>query len=352
MSGLIWVRINGQAEMRENVREAIKRIGTQDAVAMQAGLTFNKVAAFLGKNRWLARDELEALAKVVEVPADELIGNSIFKEDDDRYAEFDHRPSDVVGPDHDRETAAYKRGVADALGYLKKEEKEKDRHEPTTPIKATDRTRALCCHCGALRTCRADRKGYEPDEGDNSRTAARRCIIRLKCETCGQVTQHAVLRLDEDRDAAELFSRIPTEGEVARRDLDQLIDRLAGFSVDVHFHAGWKPQHDDRDDWNGEPYPLRYEWDTSKSRWRIDLDPAAPASVLLHLLTTTWKSIAEDDFDHEWDSRTTPTIMRAGESTWADAADDLVIDLRRFMTMERERLVLDVRAELDQQADV
>lgn len=92
---------------------------------------------------------------------------------------------------------------------------------------------ALCCVCGTRRTTgtvrRPDRIS-EPDWAEYQAGAAR-CLIDLKCATCGCVTQHAYLRGGEHPDAFE--------GKIAEYQAEQqLRDHLGDALVEVEGTCG------------------------------------------------------------------------------------------------------------------
>lgn len=71
---------------------------------------------------------------------------------------------------------------------------------------------ALCCVCGALRTCRRSRN-HRPENYWLTGTVDRdwhRETGDLKCSECGQVTRHAIIHSDKDsfKDHAERLTRI------------------------------------------------------------------------------------------------------------------------------------------------
>lgn len=73
---------------------------------------------------------------------------------------------------------------------------------------------ALCCECGNLRTCKRPRN-YVPERADLQ--TWHRLTGDLKCDVCGRITRHAVLRSDEYRDSAESYQRMALGGEPRNR---------------------------------------------------------------------------------------------------------------------------------------
>jgi hypothetical protein len=70
---------------------------------------------------------------------------------------------------------------------------------------------ALCCECGSLRTCKQPRN-YVAERADLQ--TWHRMTGDLKCDTCGRITRHALLRRsDEYRDSAEDYQRVALGGE-------------------------------------------------------------------------------------------------------------------------------------------
>ncbi|OBF52537.1 hypothetical protein A5778_15575 [Mycolicibacterium monacense] len=69
---------------------------------------------------------------------------------------------------------------------------------------------ALCCECGNLRTCKQPRN-YVSERSDLQ--TWHRMTGDLKCDACGRITRHALLRSGEFRDAAENYQRMALGGE-------------------------------------------------------------------------------------------------------------------------------------------
>lgn len=307
-----WVRKNGQAELRENLRTAMRESGrSQRSIIDEAGVGYSHVIGGMNDNNWISVEAVEAIAAVLEIQPDELLGESIYKHERDRYAEYDH-PSPEEQARRDKVAAVR----AEAAG-------------------GEDRTRALCCTCGALRSASwAGGMEYNPrwDSYNHGRQ-----LVRLDCVQCREKTRHAVIlsATDEDRDAAEQFDHAPTREQESQRERDSLIARLASFGVDVHY----RPR---REKYRRDGFLLRYLWDEAKERWRIEVDPNAPARVQVLALENTWAAIAHDDHDVSWDPRD-GVSMSYGSETWGLAADELLEDVQRFLDVERRRLVRDAR---------
>lgn len=319
--GTVWIRGNGQAELRANLRAAIRSAGlTQSAAAAEAGIGYNHLVGFLANNNWLSREAAAALAAIVRVPMADLVGRSIFNDQTDRFEEFD------FAPDFSR------RRCWDASP--------KQADAPDEPATPEGRTRALCCQCGTLRLTSPD--GGRGFVGDLEPRA--RMTKELVCRACGEETTHAVLRLEADpyRDAAETADHQPTKSAEAAAERDSEIRRLAGFNVDVTYvcrRARTKSKLD--------RYVSGCFFNDATERWRIELDPRAPARVHLHQLKAHWAEIASNDFgDIDWDPRTSGTLALARDETWRAATDDLVDDIRRFMTAEHSRMLLAINDEI------
>ncbi|MCD4525250.1 helix-turn-helix domain-containing protein [Nocardioides sp. cx-173] len=306
--------MNGQEELRANLRAAIKEAGlTQSGAAAAAGVTYTHLTGGLKGDNWLKREAVEALAKVLGTGSADLMGGSIFKEQRDRYAAFDRAPDSVLAWRQEQEAAQTQR-LADL---------------------AEGRTRALCCECGALRTCTT--RGLYPTPENSSPGPHGRFIRTLHCSSCDAQTVHAILRADEDRDCAEKWDAAPTASDLGRKELDELIQRVTSFGVDIHLRPRGKKQR-------AQEYACLYEYDESKSQWRIEVDPNIPVRAQIELLDYAWRSIAMNDFgDVQWNPKQDGTVLKPSDSGWAQATDDLMSDLSRFLTLERRRLVQHVQ---------
>ncbi len=108
---------------------------------------------------------------------------------------------------------------------------------PTRDRRVSDmwrqQVRALCCACGALRlTTRVGASGehfQHPNEG--------RCLVRRKCATCGEQTEHAFLRdgdpyADTAEDGQQQYAALQLIGE-ARERLAACEVEVRDFSTDV-----------------------------------------------------------------------------------------------------------------------
>lgn len=92
---------------------------------------------------------------------------------------------------------------------------------------------ALCCLCGAVRTCRRPRNHRAenywfsgPIDHDWHRETG-----DLKCQECGRVTTHAIIHPDKDvfRDHAEMMQRVATgnnHGHLNAAQLDQVAEKF------------------------------------------------------------------------------------------------------------------------------
>lgn len=316
-----WVRVNGQRELRNNLRTALKEAGlTQSAAARQAGVGEARVTNGLGttNTNWLSRETVTALADLLEISVDELVGDSIFVDQRDQRERFHYRPPEFDALDRrDAERAAKKKAERESRA-------------------AKGSTRALCCECGALRTCSAKR--YRVERLDLH--GGRRYMEKLKCSTCDEVTMHAVLIGKGDRDKAEELDRQPTRYALALRERDQLIERLREFNVKVTFRPGRTSKESDLFLFN------YYGFNSNTMQWEIYLDENLPPRAQVQMLAYDWERISSGDRrDIDWDPRE-GVWTDARDSDWDKAADDLVADIDRFLSIERERMVFDIRDEL------
>lgn len=309
----VWARINGQAELRANLRAALKAARlTQAAAATEAGVKYTHLVGGLNGNNWLTEAAVIQIAVVLDVEPQELVGGSIFKGQRDRYPDFDYLP-----PEYERLNQPPPSPV------------------PVAEARATGtRTRALCCECGALRTC-STRGLYPYNESEEYGFQGRpgRFVVTMKCTVCDAQTRHAVMRVDENRDCAEQWDHAPTNSDLARQELQALINRLHGFGVEIHYRTRNEKSR-------AKGYAAGYSYDQSKSCWRIELDPNAPYRIQHELLSRSWNDIARDDFgDISWDPRETGTIMTPGDSAWQETTTELLEDVTRFLSVERRRLI-------------
>src|SRR4051794_28366605 len=96
MTTSYWMRRNGQEELRENLRAAVKERGwTLTRAAKEADVKYGRMTAALAAQRWFLREEVEAFAEVLEATSIELMGKSVFK-DDPGVEAFDKPTSDVT----------------------------------------------------------------------------------------------------------------------------------------------------------------------------------------------------------------------------------------------------------------
>lgn len=318
--GNIWVRMNGQADLRANVRAALKGAGlSQRAGAEKAGIKYNSVVAFLNSNSWLRRDDAEALARALDVTISQLLGQSIFKEDRERYAEFDHRP-----PESEQRRQ-----------WL--EANEAAEAERARELSA-GRTRALCCQCGALRTCNARRSRWEPTIGGSYQPRdGHRVTEQLKCFECREITTHAVLLAHDHRDDVEAADRAPSRYAVAMRERDDQIKRLEQFNVTVTYRRGFAKEGDSE-----TFYATGYEFNNNTQQWEISLDENMPPRLQVLMLQKCWHRISNDDHGVDWDPRG-GVWTSSGSDAWEVVADELIDDVRRQLHVERTRMVLDLQ---------
>lgn len=295
-----------QAELRANIRQMAKDRGWKLAdLAREAQVGYSPLTQGLGANRWFTEDDVDDLADAFKVSSGELLGASVFK-DAARGSIFDKPHPRHVGED---------------VG--------------------TGHGRALCCECGTFRrytVAEPVRGGKNVWDGSDD-PLGRRMIVTLRCRTCEKDTTHAELRRGEHRDHAEEVDRAPTREQESIAKRDALIARLAEFNVDVHLRPRPEPRR-------SEGWATRYEYDESKSQWRIEVDPHLPARLQVDELQSAWRSIATGEHGKiDWDPREGVLLMPS-EGMWERAADDLIKDICRALPMERQRLRLDVVDEI------
>lgn len=111
--------------------------------------------------------------------------------------------------------------------------------------KCPEQLKALCCECGMRRT--AAMRG--PSVGEELGTVGLRMLVRRKCVNCGTITNHAVIRPDDDeyRDHAETARghRPPLWGwcrtlEDQADMLDKMTEHYADFLADAARHGQWR----------------------------------------------------------------------------------------------------------------
>lgn len=306
---MVWVRDNGQAELRDNIDTVLRDRGSnRSRLARETGLKYSQIAAaFAGS--WMSRELVETIADHLELDVDELVGASIFKDDRERYIDFDYRPGTRPPSALDDEKTLAEQGHA----------------------------RAICCTCGSLRlTSKLTYTGG----GFDHQTEAGRMLADLHCRTCDEVTRHAELRVDDNRNVAEQVDQAPTRDALARQELDALVKRLARFNVRVKFERSWC------EDLIDEGYVHVYWWDPPKKRWYIQLDPAAPVRLQIKAAEDMWSYLSTGK---HVPSDGSYLGYRSGTSHWDAAVEDLVADLDRFIDVERRRMVADLNDQIAQQ---
>ena len=316
-----WIRINGQAELRQNVRRAIKEAGfTQDKAARAAGIRYSHLIGCLGKNSWFTEAEIYAIAKVTKTAACELIGESIFP-GDAREPDFDHRPNQPERRPRKGKASTHGRGYR----------------------------RALCCGCGTLR-----RVSIESNDdlvaGASWTTIGGRYIGKYDCEVCGDSTTHAVLR-NGDPDELERSLDKPSPQQIAANDRDSLLTRLAGFNVDVRFRRMASRKHRIK---NGAPI-VGFWYDESKAQWCIEINPDAPASIQLNMLEHAWEVISTDEKDYwnngELGDPSEGAWTYASDQQWDRAIDDLSEEILRATATEKLKLIVGIQDDIAASAD-
>lgn len=295
-----------QMDLRDNIRDLAKRNGwTFVTLARNAGMKYAHLTQAMSANRWFTEDEVTDLADALEVAVDELMGESVFKTAS-RGSKFDlPRPWEI------------KEDVGSGAG------------------------RALCCECGTFRRYTVAEIDPRTHIHHGTDPAGRRMVADLKCRTCDRITRHAEIRGGTGAAASydEEEMRAPTREQEAMARRDSLVQRLAGFNVDVHFRARRKEKE------RAEGYTTCYSFDESKDRWRVEIDPNAPARVQSVALLSAWRAIAMDDHNVDWDPRK-GVVSAQNEAVWEAAVDDLVADIARFLPLERQRLRVSVTDEV------
>lgn len=319
MTNTIWERVNGQAEMRTNVRAALRmHEQTQGQVAAAAGVPINRLRGFLSGNTWLPPEDLSALAGALRVAPRVLIGGSIFKHETARYPEFHFRP--VSGQEG----------------------------RPPSSSRKVPRSgrRALCCQCGALR-CTRSRNMQTLDCAPDS--SGCRYTAVLACKQCGEDTVHAVLRDtgDNHRDIAEQYSAYELSAVKCTRDRDALIARLRGFGIHVEYRSLAAERAAGKGGQGYRETVIAYEYDESKSQWRIEIDPVAAAKLQVYGLQSAWKRISTDDFDRDRLDPANGVVSLINDHGWSLVVEDLLEDIRNSLPLERRRLAAKLRDEVD-----
>ncbi len=282
----VWLRINAQRDLRENIRSAIKAAGmTQRAAADAAQMKYTRLSTCLNNNAWIRQEEVEALGAALQVSAADLLGDSIYA-GDPRSKDFSHRP-DWYFEAHEQK-------------YRKKLEAEIQKP------RAHRLRRALCCVCGAMtrvnqaeidladrddaRLAQYDDPGILPGYSIENRLAGRRMWLAV-CSTCGVATDHALLNdipTHSGPDALEKYLPGPSADDNARVERDELVRRMEGFGVEVH----WRPIGTKKFRRDHYVPAVSVEWDESKSVWRVEVNPEHTPTLQLGSLRGVWEVIA------------------------------------------------------------
>lgn len=296
-----------QLDLRDNIRDLAKiNAWTLADLAREADMKYGLLTQGLSGNRWFTEPEVTALANVLEVAVDELMGESVFKADA-RGSKFD-KPHPARG------------GVDVGTGY----------------------GRALCCECGTFRRFGTGDVDYlKTNVSDGAPDPlGRRMVTTLRCRTCDRATLHAELRhAGEHQDHAEALMYGPTKEQEAIERRDALIVRLAGFNVDVDFRPRRREKH------RAEGYLSCYSFDEAKTRWRIEIDPNAPARVQSVALLAAWTAISTDNHNVDWDPRK-GVMSSVADTAWEVAVDDLIEDIRSAMPVELQRMRVEIADEV------
>lgn len=312
-----------QRELRGNIRTILTERGLKyrhlaEALEMPTPHVNNRMGA-----QWWARDEVQAVADFLEVSFDELLGNSLFKGDPEIQRRQEARRA---------ETRATRAAEAEEAA---------ERLKNSVP--------ALCCECGAMRKVGRNAGLALHDSGD----IRGRMTKELRCEPCGTMTTHALLRTGEFADHAEALMRRPTKEQTARRDLDKLIGHLRAFGVEV---AEWTMSQRRTAYWtrSGGASALRVEFDESKSQWRFDLHPGVPALTLLPMLRRIWKCVALDGVDsEEWEDYDIRTGISYSptDSNYARSIDELLEDVMRDENAIRRSIIDRALGDVDSESE-
>lgn len=304
---MVWVRANGQQEMRDNLAAMLADAGmTRAALCREAGLPYSRLTAAMSSHGWFYEADVEAIANVLDVSVDEIRGDSLWRDQRDRYIEFDHRPGSNPAEQTDDE------------------------------LDARHLARGLCCICGTLRILHATWDNWLDDAGQT------RHVRTATCRTCDAETKHAVLNNGDDRNADEEEDRRPTRADIARRDLQAFIDRVAEFGVDVHYDTCVRSLRE-------KGYAATCEYDESKSRWRFEVDPNLPPRAQLKLLEYVWSRVAVGSFENSDLNPRDGIAITPFNDMWSSAIDDLVDDIKRHLHVEKARLAQHVRDHLADQ---
>lgn len=293
-----------QAKLRDRVRSLLAEQGMRHRdLAEVLGLAQTALSQRMTGNQWFSDSEIAATAAYLSVDVPDLMAGS-------------YRRQDAHQGWVNREAERAK--AADAK-----------RRSP----------RALCCQCGTLRLIPIEK--YRTLDGGSLRSLKGRYVGGFYCESCAVETPHAVLRdMSSSPDELEQMMTKPTPQQIAAVDRDRLMTRLTEFNVDVRYRRMASRKQRIKD---GTPI-VGFEFDASKSQWRIEINPDAPASIQLEMLTRAWEVISTDEEDY-WNNGNLGTREEgawtyAKDDWWASAATDLENEIARATVTEKLKLIV------------
>lgn len=298
------VRRNGQAELRQNLSDAIEASGlSRAAISRESGVPYGRLSNVVAGLGWATREDMDKVCAVLEISVDEIKGDSLWKTDFDRYVEFDYypwqQPTTVDDPD---ETLRERR-----------------------------KTRAICCDCGALRIAGAAWTNFTFDKPGEVRLTD-----MLSCRWCDRETRHALLNLDDNRNSDEEQNKAPTREQEAREELNDLVVWLRSFNVHVQ-SRDYEPA--ERNDGTVQIVSVRCRWDDVAHRWLVGVNSNLPARAQVACIKHLWEDrLAAFDLDHEQRYR-----WWVADGAWAHVMRDVDDDLARLLSVGRPTLALEAR---------
>lgn len=288
--------------------------------------------------QWWSREEVDVLADHFDLSPDELIGDSLFRDD----------------PEVERSKNRRRVERRQLNEKLRRERIERYREEEAAREAAEEKRRnsrgALCCGCGNLNPI--DMRDLVDSNLNGSAYEARagRWVGTHWCAACESDTRHAILKAGK-KDLLEDHIYGQTSEQKAKAKLDSLVARLAGFWVDIHYRpigsVKWRTR-------NGKVALVSFELDDSKGQWRIEINPQAPALAVLPLLERAWHVISTDDQDY-WEGLgglpTDGAWLFDGAGGWSAASAGLFEEIARHLDVEHTKLLLDVRDQMRAEVD-
>lgn len=296
-----------QAELRDHVRAALSEQGLRHRdLADVLGLAQAPMSQRMIGNQWFSESEVAATAAYLSKSLDDLMAGSYYRKD-----------------------------AHQAWLNAEAERTAKERAKRQSP-------RALCCECATLRIIPVAE--YRDLDGGSLRSMKGRYVGSFYCEHCGTETKHAVLRdLSANPDELESMLAEPTAEQVAAKERDQLINRLVGFNVDVRYRRlgtrKYRIEH-------GVPI-VGFEYDDSKSQWRIEVNPDAPPSIQVTKIKRAWEVISTDE-DGYWNdgdlgSAEEGAWLLANDRAWESVASHLETEIVRATATEKLKLVVEIQ---------